>query len=245
MIFTGSETNFEIWPHYSIFDLCLKSVVIHEAKFLKEDVDDYIFVAKKIGSQGGYTDTIVFENVKSVIAEDLQVAEEREVFDLYKEFGLPIQNSKVSPTLKNSEKVIFFSCKNGNGDLIPIASGYRLIKKNIIYGPSQRKIPGEYWFDKTNINPKELFEEIEECQRKINKLVSLFDDRNSTPNRLQYQKWIDKVSIEFSKSTDSEIIESWGIIGNYLLLEMRKKPKEAKINHANLENFLRKNTVII
>lgn len=181
----------EFLPIYSIFDLCLKSNDIYEARFLNEHDGSYSFIAKRIGTEI-FEDTLIFKNVKQLIAieEQLEITRANNLHNvkIEKRFGVKRPTFKPHANFKNSDKVILFYTETVNKKETPILSGYRLIKDNIVYSPIQRINPGKFWFEKTNNKYIDLYNEILISRKRIKKIAHIFNNEKSFLNKYRYKK---------------------------------------------------------
>lgn len=228
----------EIQLFKSIFDFCLESGEVHEAKFLKEIDGTYIFLSKKIGQNSEFTDTIFFYNVDDEIAEKQQVQEESDQIKLYQELKAHSLIEKLTPTLRNAEKIIFFVSRDNRGKLVPIVGGYRLISENKVYFPLQRMIPSEYYFDKDKIKPDELLAEINDAIERKSEMISIFKNTYHSQQQFQYKKWLKKIKKDFNKPN---FHDKWGALGGYIRFHMSDKGNIQKISFEEMNIYILEN----
>jgi len=237
-LFFTSVLKSEIQLFKSIFDFCLESAEVHEAKFLKEIDGTYIFLSKKIGQNGEYNDTIFFYKVDDEIAEKQQVQEESDQIKLYQELKAHSLIEKLTPTLRNAEKIIFFVSRDNRGKLVPIVGGYRLISENKVYFPLQRLIPSEYYFDKDKIKPYELIAEITDAMKRKSEIISIFSGTIRQLQQKQYKKWLKKIKKDFNHPN---FHHKWGRLGGYIKYHMSDKGNFQKICFEEIHKYIWEN----
>jgi len=233
----------EIWPVYSILDLCLISDEVVEAKFLEENQNNYIFITKEFGSKGQLKDTFVFERFHGLILKDPDTrfpttpsrpGEERTIEPVSKRY-LDIED------LKSSSNIILFLKNNSEGSSYPLLGGYRVIYKNLLYSPMRMHTNDRYIFLKTEISQEKIFNEIETAQKKTMSIKSILNRENGIIQRIKYRFWIYRNKDEFNIKTSINSSDGWGVIGRFYENRLKNKGiKPEDIEISVLQEYLKR-----
>lgn len=234
----------EIWPVYSIFDLCLKSDEVVEAKFLELKQNSYVFLTKKFGNKGGLKDTFVFERFHRVILKDPEtrfptmapLPDDSITIELGPKQYLNIED------LKSGSNLILFLKSYPERPSVPLLGGYRVIKENLLYSPMRMHTNDRYIFVRTEISQKKIFNEIRTAQKKTTAIKSIINRENGVIQRMKYRSWLYRNKDKFHIKTALNSSDGWGLIGSFYNNRLKNKGiKPEDIEILELKEYL-KNT---
>ena len=143
MFFCSFIGKAEEYPAFSIVKLSIYADTVVEARFLKKVNEDYLFLIGKFNQDKNY-DTLTISRINELFNESLD------------------NHSKYFPrqyiTFENCDKLLIYLSRNSSNALVPVFSGYRILKDNFIYAPFQPENPGKFSFTKSweNISWDEL-----------------------------------------------------------------------------------------
>lgn len=234
----------EIWPVYSIFDLCLKSDEIIEAKFLEQKQNSFVFLTKKFGSRDELKDTFVFENFHRVILKDPEASfpekpphpDGQSTIEVSPKQYLNIED------LKSGSNLILFLKNYPEKSSVPLLGGYRIINENLLYSPMRMHTNDRYIFIKTEISKEKIFNEIRIAQKKTTSIKSIINRENGVIQRMKYRFWLYRNKDEFHIETALNSSDGWGVIGSFYNNKLKNKGiKPEDIEILELQEYL-KNT---
>lgn len=231
----------EIWPVYSILDLCLKSDEVLEAKFIEEKEDGFVFLTKKFGCGGNFSDTLLFERFYRMILKNpesryatmpYRSSSEETNLETNQRPYLKIED------LKSGSSLILF-VKNRSGKSYPLIGGYRAIYKNLVFNPYRMHTNDRYIFVKTNIQKETIYRTIRRAQEKVIKIKSILNTRNKFLQRIKYRIWLNRNKDELQIKTQFNSCLGWGIIGRFYRYKQKNNGlKPGDVHISELKNYL-------
>jgi len=189
----------EEYPTFSIVELSFYADTVVEARFLKKVNEDYLFLIGKFNQDKNY-DTLTISRINELFDESVD----------NHSYWFPRQYV----TFETCDKLLIYLSRNSSNALVPVFSGYRLLKDNFIYAPFQPENPGKFSFAKSaeNISWDELLTRVQRVNTRIQNVKKI---KNISDPHLRNHKlfnWIDQNKSSFGKNCVLDDDCGWGSI---------------------------------
>jgi len=190
LFFFAIHLNAEILPMSTIVELSVYSDKVLEAKFLKSNDQEYLFLTKEIQAKGSFTDTLRLNYLERMYNKP---DEDWAYFD-------------------NCEQLIIYLYNGDREGEENIAVGFRLLKDGKIFFPFQPTNPGNYSFTamRETIDWEVYKKRIIKVDQRIRKIKALKKIADPVEQNEKLFAWIKRFKNTFGKACDWDADCGWG-----------------------------------
>jgi len=187
----------EIFPTLSIVELSFYADTVIEARFLKKENEDFIFLIEKSNQKDNY-DTLIVNNINS----------------LFNKLGgnQSYYSSRQKIGFENCDKLLIYLAQDAENKMVPVWSGYRLLKDDFIYLPAQPENPGKFSFARSSdsITWNELLTRVELVHTRVQNLKRIKNIKDPYLRNIELFNWIDHNKIDFGQDCGWNDDCGWG-----------------------------------